>query len=134
MLDPQRKTDISIDDIDDPDHPASVVEVRLVADGRGARRAAPDPLAVDDRAWAIVPPAGLRTVLLVGDGDPYLETALSYLPDTELYGVDARPTTARAPKAELFDLVIFEGFLPDELPAKPDPRDRPARRPRRWAP
>jgi hypothetical protein len=31
VLDPQRKTDISIDDIDDPDHPASVVEVRLLA-------------------------------------------------------------------------------------------------------
>ena len=31
VLDPQRQTDISIDDIDDPDHPASVIEVRLVA-------------------------------------------------------------------------------------------------------
>ena len=52
------------------------------------------------------------------DGDPYLETALSYLPDTELYGVtpdDYGPAT----KPELFDLIIFEGFLPDELPAKP---------------
>jgi hypothetical protein len=120
VLDPQRKTDISIDDIDDPDHPASVVEVRLVAADAtaGAAAAAPDPLAVDDRAWAIIPPAGLRRVLLVGEGDPYLETALSYLPDTELYGVapgDYGPGT----KVELFDLVIFEGWLPDELPAKP---------------
>jgi hypothetical protein len=121
VLDPQRKTDISIDDIDDPDHPASVVEVRLVADDEAAGAggpSAPDPLAVDDRAWAIIPPAGLRTVLLVGDGDPYLETALSHLPDTELYGVtpaDYGPGT----KVELFDLVIFEGWLPDELPAKP---------------
>lgn len=121
VLDPQRKTDISIDDIDDPDHPASVVEVRLVADDQAPQAgstAAPDPLAVDDRAWAIIPPAGLRTVLLVGEGDPYLETALSYLPDTELYGVapdDYGPGT----KVELFDLVIFEGWLPDELPAKP---------------
>jgi Ca-activated chloride channel homolog len=119
-LDPQRKTDISIDDIDDPDHPASVVEVRLVAGdgGQGDGAGAPDPLAVDDRAWAIIPPAGLRRVLLVGEGDPYLETALSYLPDTELYGVtpdDYGPGT----KVELFDLVIFEGWLPDELPAKP---------------
>ncbi len=119
-LDPQRKTDISIDDIDDPDHPASVIEVRLVANGQpeGDGAGAPDALAVDDRAWAVVPPAGLRTVLLVGEGDPYLETALSYLPDTELYGVapdDYGPGT----KVELFDLVIFEGWLPDELPAKP---------------
>ena len=54
----------------------------------------------------------------MGDGDPYLETALSYLPDTELYGVapdDYGPGT----KPELFDLIIFEGFVPGELPAKP---------------
>lgn len=117
VLDPQRKTDISIDDIDDPATPASVIEVRLVAKDE-TTTGAPDPLGVDDRAWAIVPPAGLRTVLLVSDGDPYLETALSYLPDTELYGVtpdEYGPQT----KPELFDLVIFEGYLPDELPAKP---------------
>ena len=116
-LDPQRRTDISIDDIDDPDRPASVIEVRLAARDESSTVAA-DMLAVDDRAWAIVPPAGLRTVLLVSDGDPYLETALSYLPDTELYGV----TPARygpATKPELFDLIIFEGFLPAELPARP---------------
>ena len=117
LLDPQRKTDISIDDIDDPDHPASVIEVRLVARDETST-AAPDPLAVDDRAWAIVPPARLRTVLLVGDGDPYLETALSYLPETELYGVtpDAYGPGTRP---ELFDLIIFEDFLPTELPSRP---------------
>jgi Ca-activated chloride channel family protein len=116
-LDPQRRTNLTIDDIDDPDHPASVVEVRLAAKDE-ASSVAPDMLAVDDRAWAIVPPAALRTVLLVSDGDPYLETALSYLPDTELYGV----TPAKygpGTKPELYDLVIFEGFLPAELPAKP---------------
>ncbi len=117
LLDPQRKTDISIDDIDDPDHPASVIEVRLLAKDETST-AAPDPLAVDDRAWAIVPPARLRTVLLVGEGDPYLETALSYLPDTELYGV-APDAYGPGTKPELFDLIIFEGFLPAELPAKP---------------
>ena len=117
VLDPQRKTDISIDDIDDPDHPASVVEVRLLGPGESDAAAA-DPLAVDDRAWAIVPPARLRTVLLVSEGDPYLETALSYLPDTELYGVTP-DAYGPATKPELFDLVIFEGYLPDELPAKP---------------
>lgn len=116
-LDPQRRTNISIDDIDDPDHPASVIEVRLAAKDEPSTVAA-DMLAVDDRAWAIVPPAALRTVLLVSDGDPYLETALSWLPDTELYGV----TPARygpSTKPELFDLVIFEGYLPAELPARP---------------
>lgn len=116
-LDPQLRTDVSIDDIDDPDHPASVVEVRL-APKDAASTVAADMLGVDDRAWAIVPPTALRTVLLVSDGDPYLETALSYLPDTELYGVtpaEYGPGT----RPELFDLVIFEGYLPTELPAKP---------------
>ena len=117
VLDPQRQTDISIDDIDDPDNPASVIEVRLVAADETST-AAPDPLGVDDRAWAIVPPARLRTVLLVSEGDPYLETALSYLPDTELYGVTP-DKYGPGTKPELFDLIIFEGFLPDELPAKP---------------
>ncbi len=116
VLDPQRKTDISIDDIDDPDHPASVIEVRLLA--RDETTTAADPLAEDDRAWAIVPPARLRTILLVSDGDPYLETALAYLPDTELYGVTpAQYGTGTKP--ELFDLIIFEGYLPADLPAKP---------------
>ncbi len=120
LLDPQRKTDISIDDIDDPDHPASVIEVRLVAkDETGS--AAPDPLAVDDRAWAIVPPSRLRTILLVGEGDPYLETALSYLPETELWGTtpDRYATDVRRPDGSAWDLVIFEGVLPPELPATP---------------
>ena len=116
-LDPQLRTDVTIDDIDDPNRPASVVEVRLVAKDASSTGVA-DMLGVDDRAWAIVPPAALRTVLLVSNGDPYLETALSYLPDTELYGVtpaEYGPGT----RPELFDLVIFEGYLPAELPAKP---------------
>ena len=65
---------------------------------------APDALGVDDRAWAVVPPKQQRQVLLAGEPDPYLETALSFLPDTELYfrnGDDwstldgARPVRAR---------------------------------------
>ncbi len=83
-LDPQRRTDVSIDDIDDPQHPASVIEVRLLG-ADGASTPAPDALGVDDRAWAVVPPKEQRQVLLAGAPDPYLETALSFLPDTELY-------------------------------------------------
>ena len=93
-----------------------------------ATTAAPDPLGVDDRAWAIVPPARLRTVLLVSEGDPYLETALSYLPDTELWGTtpDRYASDVIRPDGTSWDLVIFEGFLPDELPPTPDPRHRAA--------
>ncbi len=123
QLDPQRRTDVSIDDIDDLAHPASVVEVRLTipdptTGSPVTTPTTPDALAVDDRAWAIVPPPQLRRVLLVGAGDPYLETALTYLPDTELYGLqpaDYGPST----HTEKFDVVIFEGWLPAELPAEP---------------
>jgi Ca-activated chloride channel family protein len=108
-MEPQTRTEIVIDDVR---RDASVIEVRLVdPDGNEGG----DSLAVDDRAWAVVPPERLRRVLLVGPGDPYLETALSYLPSTELYGVTPDrygPTT----HPELFDLIIFEGFLPTELP------------------
>ncbi len=120
-LDPQARADVSIDDV-----PADIgaVEVRLTADteaGAGdslAAGGAADQLAVDDRAWAVIPPDRLRRILLVSDGDPYLQTALTYLPNTELYGI--KPDAfGPATHVELFDLVIFEGSLPAALPAKP---------------
>ena len=75
-------------------------------------------------------------MLLVSEGDPYLETALSYLPDTELYGVTPGPLrpTHGDRGTELFDLIIFEGFLPDELPAQRRSSRSPRPRARRWAP
>ena len=110
-IDPVARADVSIDDLP---RDVTVVEVRLT-DANGA---AADQLAVDDRAWAVVPPDQLRRVLLVGAGDPYLESALTHLPGTELYGVTpAQYGPATHP--ELFDLIIFEGNLPDELPARP---------------
>ncbi|NJD30218.1 MAG: VWA domain-containing protein [Chloroflexi bacterium] len=105
-LDPQTRTEVIVDDVP---LGVSVLEARLTG-------GSPDALELDDRAWAIVPPDRLRRILLVSEGDPYLETALTYLPSTELYGVkpaDYGPDT----HPELFDLIIFEGFVPDELPA-----------------
>jgi hypothetical protein len=108
VLDPQTRSEAIIDDIPVG---VEVVEVRLDAEAEGAA----DALALDDRAWAVVPPDRLRRILLVSEGDPYLETALTYLPNTELYGVS--PADYGAPThPELFDLVIFEGTVPDELP------------------
>jgi Ca-activated chloride channel homolog len=110
-LDPVARADVSIDDLP---RDVGVVEVRLTdEDGAPA-----DQLATDDRAWAVVPSDRLRRILLVGAGDPYLESALTHLPGTELYGLtldkfgsDTHP--------EKFDLIIFEGALPDPLPARP---------------
>ena len=79
--------------------------------------------------------SGCATILLVGDGDPYLETALSYLPDTELYGVDRpRPSTARTTKPELFDLIIFEGYAPGRAAGEARSSRSRRRAPRRSAP
>jgi hypothetical protein len=111
-LDAQTRTEAIIDDVP---RTVSVVEVRLTNPSTDPETDQPDALSLDDRAWAVVPPDRLRRVLLVGAGDPYLETALTYLPNTELYGV-APDKYGPDTHPELFDLIIFEGFLPPELP------------------
>ena len=117
-VDAQQRADVIIDDV-----PASVsvVEVRLVNQEQPDEDVAPDELAADDRAWAIVPPDRARNVLLVGEGDPFLETALSYLPNTNLFGVkpDRYPADARRTDGSDWDLIIFEGAVPDTLPDVP---------------
>ncbi len=116
-LDAQARSDVVIDDVP-PD--VAVVEVRLVG-ADPTSTAIPDQLAVDDRAWAVMPTTQTRLVLLVGDGDPYLETALSYLPNVELFGVapaDYGPASQRT-DGRAWDLTIFESHLPATLPATP---------------
>jgi len=106
FLDPVSRADVGIDDVP---LDVRVLEVRLAGD---------DQLALDDRAWAVVPPDRLLRILLVSEGDPYLETALSFLPNAELYGVKPADYGAGT-KPELFDLVIFDAGLPATLPRVP---------------
>jgi hypothetical protein len=117
-VDGQQRADVIIDDV-----PAdvSVVEVRLVGQDAAEDGGPPDQLAVDDRAWAIVPPDREREILLVGEGDPFLETALSYLPNTQLFGVkpERYPIDAQRTDGTTWDLIIFEGTVPFELPDAP---------------
>jgi Ca-activated chloride channel family protein len=117
ILDAQARTDIVIDDV-----PGDVgsIEVRL-ANADSEAVAAPDQLAVDDRAWAIIPPTKTREILVVGEGDPYLETALSYLPNAKLFGLAPGdyPEGALRTDGTQWDLIIFEGFLPATLPDVP---------------
>ena len=116
MLDPQARSDVVIDDVP---RDVGTLEVRLV--GPDPVVAAPDDLATDDHAWAIVPPDQTRLILIVGEGDPYLETALSFLPNVELFGVTPEeygPASERQ-DGRPWDLIIFEGPLPDELPRTP---------------
>jgi hypothetical protein len=118
-IEPQAKADVVIDNIGDAKHPVAVVDVRLTDPDGGAGR--PDLLAADDRAWAIVPPVRQRNILVVGTGDPYLETALSYLPNSRLFGLtpDEYPAGARRTDGTDWDLIIFEGYLPATLPTVP---------------
>ena len=116
-LEAQARADVIIDDID---REVRTVEVRLVGSDP-AVITAPDQLAVDDRAWAVIPPDRTREILIVGSGDPYLETALSFLPDTLLFTVppDRYPQDAVRSDGTAWDLIIFEGTLPAALPRAP---------------
>ena len=117
FLDPQARADVVIDDVP---RDVATLELRLVGPDP-AVTAGPDDLAVDDHAWAVIPPDRKRLILVVGPGDPYLETALSYLPNVELYGVTAAeygPSSERK-DGRPWDLVIFESNLPASLPRSP---------------
>jgi hypothetical protein len=94
------------------------VEARLGPPAGGGPSGPQDYLALDDAAWAIVPPDRLRKVLLVGPGNAYIQNAFRLLPNVELYGATAEewPTTSGK---DLFDLIVFDGFLPADLPRKP---------------
>lgn len=117
VLDAQARTDIVLDDV-----PGDVgaIEVRL-AGADPQLTTPPDQLAIDDRAWAIIPPVRVREILVVGAGDPYLETALSYLPNAKLFGLAPAdyPKGAARTDGTAWDLVIFEDFLPTTLPDVP---------------
>ena len=116
-LEAQSRADVIIDDIP---RTVGAVEVRLVGADPDAE-GAPDQLAVDDRAWAVIPPDRTRLILVVGEGDPYLETALSYLPNVELFGVEPDeygPASERT-DGRPWDLVIFSANLPARLPDAP---------------
>jgi VWA domain-containing protein/aerotolerance regulator-like protein len=126
FIDPLTQTQVVIDELPTG---TSIVEARMTAIPSGGAAAsgaagAPegpgpaDQLAADDVAWAIVPSDKLQRILLVGPGNVYLQNAISLLPNVELYGTtgeDYASTTG----LEKFDLMVFDGFLPVTLPAKP---------------
>ena len=93
---------------------ATIVEARLAGE---------DALAVDDRAYALVPQEEIVRALVVSDGNTYLESALALLPRLELYAVepdDYADALAEADEAETpYGLFIFDGFVPDEPPSVP---------------
>jgi len=93
---------------------AHVVEARLAGE---------DALAVDDRAFALVPQAGAVRALLVSAGNAYLESALALLPRLELYAVGpagyAGAVDAAAKAGTPYGIFIYDRFVPDEPPGVP---------------
>ena len=117
-IDAQARADVIIDDVPKD---ATILDVRLVAGDAADQSARPDLLASDDRAWAVIPPVRDRNILVVGEGDPYLETALSYLPNSRLFGLKPSEYPAGAVRTDgtAWDLIIFEAFVPASLPTGP---------------
>ena len=73
----------------------------------------PDLLAIDNRAWALRAGRQPSNVLLVTNGNAFLEKALGLLPDIRLF--KARP--ADYAPSEGFRLTVLDGFVPAQLPS-----------------
>lgn len=115
-LDRLRRADVVIDELPPG---TRTVEARLSIPDAGTVASGPaDQLSTDDSAWAVVPSDRVRRVLLVGPGNVYLQNVVTLLPNVELYGATADEYEGLTGR-ELFDLVIFDGVLPAELPPKP---------------
>ena len=82
---------------------ATVLEARLVPG---------DAFGLDDRAWATGSPGSGARALLVSRGNRFLEKSLSLQP-----GLEVTKTAPEAFSSEGdFDLWVFDGFLPPDLP------------------
>jgi Ca-activated chloride channel homolog len=73
---------------------------------------APDYLAQDNEAWAVASGVGTRRVLLMTEGNLFIEQVLRSLPAIEAFKGDLE----RGIPAQPFDLYIFDGWLPNTLP------------------
>lgn len=82
-----------------------------------ARLTRSDDVSGDKQAWSVVPAPASRRVLLVSSGDYFMQTALSLYPSVTLTSV--RPDAYSTPRPGDFDLVVFDGWLPKNVPPAP---------------
>lgn len=76
-----------------------------------------DALTLDDQAFAIYQSSNARRVLLVSSGNLFLEQLLASLPGIQPFrALPAADGTLQIPN-DPFDLYIFDGILPRELPS-----------------
>jgi len=86
---------------------ARVVQAHLVADD-----AAADLLSADDTAWALSPRLVSQNVLLVTEGNGFIEKALNLVPGVHL----SKTTPAQYAPSDSFGLTVFDAAMPQDLP------------------
>jgi hypothetical protein len=75
-----------------------------------------DSLSLDDTAFAVYQASSARRALLVSKGNLFLEQLLASLPGIQPFrALPAADGTLQIPN-ELFDLYIFDGYVPTNLP------------------
>jgi Ca-activated chloride channel homolog len=83
---------------------------------RPADSTTPDYLLTDDAAYTVATSSEARRTLLMTDGNLFLEQVLRSLPASQAFQGD---TEIGLPGGE-FDLYVFDGWLPTELPTSGD--------------
>ena len=132
LLDPQARSDVVIDDVP---REIGTLELRLVGAGPGRRHGARRPRhgrsCLGRHARRIGPGRSCSSARATRIS----RRRSRYLPNVSLYGVapDRYPEDAARQDGRDWDLIIFEGPLPDELPRTPilaiaPTDDEPARR------
>jgi Ca-activated chloride channel homolog len=83
-----------------------------------AQLAEPDALALDNAAWTVLGADRPTRVLLVSDGNVFLERALALRRGVRVTASTPARYTPELPRAQPYDLVVFDGFLPAGLPER----------------
>ncbi|HST04241.1 MAG TPA: VWA domain-containing protein [Chloroflexia bacterium] len=87
---------------------ARMVEAHLAADD-----ASTDLLSADNVAWALSSHLSSQNVLLVTEGNGFIEKALNLIPGVRL----SKTTPAQYAPSEAFGLTVLDATMPQELPA-----------------
>lgn len=99
---------------------AQTVQARALAEPLEARLNIDDALACDNRAYRVGITQQSHRVLLVGEGNFFLERALALEPNVEVDKASSVPETERGTRVgeSHYDLVIFDGVAPVPVKAR----------------